>query len=101
LLQTRTLSAAEMHFTLAELAFKGWNVGGTAEEHYMAGIQNSLQTWGVGDQFASFYPNVAFDGTLEQIITQKWVASYAKATEAWLGNLRTGFPVLTLTEDVA
>src|SRR5690554_3440629 len=84
LLQARILSAAEMHFTFAELALKGWNVGGTAEEHYIAGIQNSLQTWGVGDQFDDFYPNVAFNGTLEQIISQKWVASFANATEAWL-----------------
>ena len=101
LLQARIVSAAEMHFTLAELALKGWNVGGTAEQHYRAGIQNSLQTWGVGDQFETFYPNVAFNGTLEQIITQKWVASFTNATEAWLDYRRTGFPELTLSTEVA
>lgn len=101
LLQARIVSAAEMHFTLAELAMKGWNVGGTAEEHYTMGIQNSLETWGVGDQFDAFYPNVAFDGTLEQIITQKWVASFTNATEAWLDYRRTGLPELTLSTEVA
>ncbi len=101
LLQARIVSAAEMHFTLAELALKGWNVGGSAEDHYRAGIQNSLITWGVGDQFDAFYPNVAFDGTLEQIMTQKWVASFTNATEAWLDYRRTGLPVLTLSTDVA
>lgn len=101
LLKARIVSAAQMHFTLAELAVKGWNVGGTAEEHYMAGIQNSLNSWGVGDQFDQFYPNVAFDGTLEQVMTQKWVASFTNATEAWLDYRRTGLPELTLSTVVA
>lgn len=96
LLQARIVSAAQMHFTLAELALKGWNVGGTAEDHYIAGIQSSLETWRVADQFGEFYPNVEFDGSLEQVITQKWVASFTNATEAWLDYRRTGLPALTL-----
>ncbi len=100
MLQARLVSAAEMHFTLAEMALKGWNVG-DAESHYRAGIQNSLQTWGVADQFDAFYANVAFDGTAEQVLTQKWVASFCNATEAWNDYKRTGYPVLTLATDEA
>ncbi len=95
LLQSRLLSAAEMHFTLAEMALQGWNVG-DAEEHYNAGIGSSLEVWGVADQYADFVAQVAFDGTVEQIITQKWVASFTSATEAWNDYKRTGFPVLSV-----
>lgn len=100
LLQARLVSAAEMHFTLAEMAIKGWNVG-NAETHYRAGIQNSLQTWGVADQFDTFYANVAFDGTEEQVLTQKWVASFCNGTEAWCDYRRTGYPQFTLSTEVA
>jgi hypothetical protein len=100
MLQARLVSAAEMHFTLAEMALKGWNVD-DAESHYRAGIQNSLQTWGVADQFDAFYANVAFDGTAEQVLTQKWVASFCNATEAWNDYKRTGYPALTLSTDEA
>lgn len=100
LLQARLVSAAEMHFTLAEMALKGWSVG-NAESHYRAGIQNSLQTWGVAGQFDAFYANVAFDGTEEQILTQKWVASFCNGTEAWCDYRRTGYPQFTLSTEVA
>ncbi|MBW6537120.1 MAG: SusD/RagB family nutrient-binding outer membrane lipoprotein [Mariniphaga sp.] len=100
MLQARLVSAAEMHFTLAEMALKGWSVG-DAESHYRAGIQNSLQPWGVADQFDAFYANVAFDGTAEQVLTQKWVASFGNATEAWNDYKRTGYPLLTLATDEA
>lgn len=95
MLQARLVSAAEMHFTLAEMALKGWNVG-DAETHYRAGIQNSLQTWGVADQFNSFYSNVEFDGTVEQVLTQKWVASFCNGTESWCDYRRTGYPEFSL-----
>lgn len=100
LLQARLVSAAEMHFTLAEMALIGWNVG-DAETHYRAGIQNSLETWGVASQFDTFYANVAFDGTEEQVLTQKWVASFCNGTEAWCDYRRTGFPEFTLPTEVA
>lgn len=95
ILQARIVSAAEMHFTLAELALKGWSVG-DAETHYRAGIQNSLQTWGVAGEFNSFYSNVEFDGTVEQVLTQKWVASFCNGTEAWCDYRRTGYPEFSL-----
>ncbi|MCG8309078.1 MAG: SusD/RagB family nutrient-binding outer membrane lipoprotein [Cytophagales bacterium] len=97
LLQARLVSAAEMHFTLAEMAVKGWNVG-DAQTHYEAGIKASLETWGVDDQYDSFIAEVPFDGTVEQVITQKWVASFASATEAWNDYKRTGLPVLSVGE---
>ena len=95
ILQARVISAAEVSFILAEAALKGWNTG-NAEEHYLNAIQFSLDTWGEGDRFDEFVgqPGVAFDGTLAQLMTQKWVASWTAATEAWMDYRRTGFPAL-------
>jgi len=94
LLKARILSAAEMHFTLAEAALKGWAVG-DAQTHYEAGVKASLETWGVGSQYATYIGgNAAYDGTLAQIMNQKWIASWTAATEAWFDYRRTGLPVL-------
>lgn len=95
ILKARIISAAEVSFILAEAALKGWTVG-SAEEHYNNAIRHSLETWGRGDEYSAFIaePGVAFDGTIEQVITQKWVASWTAATEAWMDYRRTGFPAL-------
>ncbi|MEQ9439570.1 MAG: SusD/RagB family nutrient-binding outer membrane lipoprotein [Cyclobacteriaceae bacterium] len=95
ILQARIISAAEVSFILAEAALKGWGVG-SAEEHYYNAIQYSLDTWGKGNEYEAFItmPGVAFDGTVAQVITQKWVASWTAATEAWMDYRRTGLPAL-------
>jgi hypothetical protein len=97
LLKARLLSAAEIHFTLAEMALDGWNVG-DAQEHYEAGIRSSLEDWGIAAAYDSFIQEVAFDGTKEQILMQKWVASFFAAAEAWNDYKRTGIPVLGVGE---
>jgi hypothetical protein len=96
LLKARLLSAAEVHFILAEAALKGWNTG-DAESHYESAIQASFQTWGVGSEFDTYIagPEVAYNGTLEQLMEQKWIASWTAATEAWFDFRRTGLPALT------
>lgn len=98
LLKSRLMSAAEVRFILAEAALKGWSVGGTAKTHYEAGIKASLDTWGVGGNYATYInnPGVSFAGTLEQIIEQKWISSWTAAQEAWFDYRRTGFPALTV-----
>lgn len=101
MLLARLLSAEEVHFILAEAAVKGWAVG-DAQTHYEAGVQASLDTWGVGDEFSSYIsePEVAFpaagtdEAKLEQILEQKWIASWTAATEAWFDYRRTGLPDL-------
>ncbi|MCG6188058.1 SusD/RagB family nutrient-binding outer membrane lipoprotein [Maribellus maritimus] len=100
LLQARILSAAEMHFTLAEMALDGWNVG-DAENHYNEGVRASLETWGVEDDYDAFITEVSFNGTKDQVLTQKWVASFCNATEAWNDYKRTGYPQFTLSDEIA
>lgn len=94
--KARLISAAEVHFILAEAAAKGWNAGDAAT-HYNAGIAASFGAWGLSANQAATYaaqPEVAFDGTIEQIITQKWIAAWSVATEAWFDWRRTGYPEL-------
>lgn len=95
ILKARIISSAEVSFILAEAALKGWGVG-SAEAHYNNGIKNSLDTWGRGGDYDAFIASagVAFNNTLERVITQKWVASWTAATEAFLDFRRTGFPDL-------
>lgn len=95
LLKARLVSAAEVHFILAEAALKGWNTG-DAQSHYEAAIGASFETWGVDDEFDAYIagPEVAYNGTLEQLMEQKWIASWTAATESWFDFRRTGFPAL-------
>lgn len=96
LLKARLISATEVNFILAEAALKGWAVGGTAESYYNKAIQSSFSTWGLSDQVESYMEQgmVQFDGTVKQLIEQKWIASWTAAAEAWFDYRRTGYPEL-------
>lgn len=95
LLKARLMSAAEVHFILAEAALKGW-AAGDAQQEYQEGVKASLETWGVGDAYDTYIaePGVAYEGTLEQIMEQKWIASWTSATQSWFDYRRTGLPAL-------
>jgi hypothetical protein len=101
LLLARLMSAAEVHFILAEAALKGWSTG-LAKEHYEAGILASLEAWGVDDTFDDYIsePLVEYNNAdsneenLNKIMTQKWIASWTAATESWFDYRRTGLPAL-------
>src|SRR5690606_41214737 len=85
---------------LAEGRFHGWinSAPLTAQQYYDAGIQASLNQHGVGSGYATYITNseVAFDAgrAIEQIITQKWIATFPNGYEAWSEWRRTGFPQL-------
>ncbi len=95
LLKSRLVTAAEVNFILAEAAQRGWNVG-NAETHYNAAIKASFDSWGLTAAYAAYIAgaNVKYNGTVKQIIEQKWIASWTAATEAWFDYRRTGFPDL-------
>lgn len=96
LLKARLLSAAEVHFVLAEAALKGW-VSGGPEPHYNEGIKQSLETWGVGGSFNDYIAGAPYGG-LEDIMQQKWIANWTSAAEAWFDYRRTGLPNLQTGE---
>ena len=73
-------------------------MAGDAKTHYFAGVKASFDTWGTAAGYATYITNkgVAYEGTLSQIIEQKWISSWTSATEAWLDYRRTGLPALTV-----
>ena len=97
LLQARLISYAEVCFILAEAAQKSWSVG-SQQEWYEKGVEASFNTWGVGDDASDYLTGtgVAYDGSLEQVMVQKWIANWTVAHESWCDWRRTGFPALTL-----
>lgn len=84
----RILSYIEAEFLLADAAERGYAVGGTAEEHYNAGVTESILFWDGTQQEADDYlaqPEVAYANGdwRERIGTQKWIAMYNRGFEAW------------------
>ncbi len=96
LLLLRIMSAAEVNFILAEAAEYGW-FSGAAEDYYNEGIRQSLTAWGVENQYEEYISGAEYSG-LQSIITQKWIASWTAAAEAWFDYRRTGYPELTTGE---
>ncbi|MDR2139055.1 MAG: SusD/RagB family nutrient-binding outer membrane lipoprotein [Tannerella sp.] len=87
---------SEVCFLQAEAAQRGWNTGGIpASQAYHNGIRASLAAWGVESAYNACIsqPGVAYADRLEQIIEQKWIASFL-LPEAWFDWRRTGYPHL-------
>ncbi len=87
------IQAAEVRFILAEASQRGL-IGGDANTFYDMGIRLSFEYWDVAQDMDAYLlqPGVAYDGNLETIITQKWLASFMVGLEGWYDFRRTGFP---------
>jgi Starch-binding associating with outer membrane len=98
MLKARAITYAEVCFILAEAAQRGYSAGGTQQSWYNTGIQASLTTWGVGTSYATYItkPGVAYDGTLAQLIQQKYISGFLNAQETWFDWRRTGLPVIPI-----
>jgi len=54
---SNVMCTAEAYFLRAEGALLGWNMNGTAQELYEAGITNSMKQWGIGAADITAYIN--------------------------------------------
>ncbi len=93
---TPIMRAAEVHFKIAEAAYRGWNTGGiSAQQAYEAGVAASLEEYGL-DGFDDYIqqPGVAWEGNDEQIHLQKWISLFKNGNEAWAETRRTDVPLL-------
>jgi Susd and RagB outer membrane lipoprotein len=105
----KVMCTAEVYFLRAEGAFMGWNMGGTTQELYEAGIANSMKQWGISSAAAiTAYTNsisvpvapgdflnspavsdapIKFAADVatqkKQIAIQKWLAIFPDGNEAW------------------
>ncbi len=82
----------EVQFILAEAAQRSW-IGGDARGYYENAIEASFAYWGV-EMPAGYLTQagVAYDGNLETIITQKWIALQNTDYQGFIEFKRTGFP---------
>lgn len=91
------MSYAEVELIKAELAQKGI-ISADAQAHYEKGVQAAIEQWGAevpADYFEN--PAAAYDGTLERIMLQKYLALYFTDYQQWFEHRRTGLPVLPKT----
>ncbi len=95
------LDYSEIRFLLADAAARGYNVPGSAEEHYEAAIRASFEYWGLTDLQATAHlsnPTVAYataEGDFKQKIgTQMWIALFNRGQESWLQWRRFDYPIL-------
>ncbi len=96
------MTYAEVCFILAEAvqANKITVPGKTAEALYYDGIKANMSYYGVlaTAEAANYFDqaSVKYNGTLQQLIGQKWIAMFLKGAEGWFDHRRTGFPVFVL-----
>ena len=97
------ISYAEVEFYLAEAVERGYNVGGTAEEHYNNAVTASILEWGGTAADAATYlaqPSVAYATAAttwqEKIGTQAWIAFFMRGFEAWTEYRRLDYPNLPM-----
>ena len=93
-LKAKLMTYAEVCFILAEAAHMNMTVPKSAGEWYNAGVEASFDQWGV-DGYTEYIANNGYDGTLGSIMTQKWIANWTVAHEAWADWRRTGLPEFT------
>jgi|MEHZ01.4.fsa_nt_MEHZ011086623.1_5 hypothetical protein len=102
-LAAHLMSYSEVSFLLADAAQRGWNVVGTAGEHYANGVNASMAQWGVSGTDAATYlaqTTVAYDASVwkERIGVQKWLAMYMRGNEAY-NTVRTyDYPAMNIAD---
>lgn len=93
------LSYDEVEFFLAEAKERGYNVPGTAKQHYDAAVTASIEYWGGTAAEAQDYlsqAGVAYNSAnWKQLIgDQKWIALYNRGWDEWIEWRRLDFPAL-------
>ena len=95
-LDANFMTAWETNFLLAEAAAKGF-IDADAQALYEQAVTQAFAYWATPLPATYLTDGVAaFDeeNALEQIITQKWIASIINGYEGWIEWRRTGFPAL-------
>lgn len=100
------IDLVEVEFLRAEAVERGYDIPGSAEEHYNKAVTASILYWGGTAEEALDYlsqPEVAYasaEGDWKQKIGfQKWIALYNRPFEAWVEMRRLDHPDLTLAEN--
>lgn len=89
------MSAAEVNFIKAEVYHRASD--SRAQAAYQAAITQDFAALGLSSSVGAYLANanVAYNGTLQRIMEQKWITMFQASYESWVDWRRTGFPVLT------
>ncbi len=94
------LTAGETQLLLAEAAQRGW-VNGDPAVYFTAGVSAAMQQLtqqaGAGpsaDAITAWLSAHPYDGTLDQINTQYWIAGFMDENECFANWRRSGYPSL-------
>ena len=87
------LDYTELAFYLAEAAEHGWNVGGSAADHYASAVTSSFDFWGV-DGAADYI--TANPYSAETLATQAWIAFYVRGFVGWSSWRRLDGPTMNI-----
>lgn len=84
--------AAETWFLIEEAALKGW-ISFDPKEAYTMAVTCSMEDNGIsGAEEAYLEGKGAYNGTLDQLYMEEWVALFKQSQEAWSLYRRTGYP---------
>lgn len=98
LLDANFMTAWETYFLLAEAAEKGL-ITQDARTYYETGVALAFEYWQTempADYLTTGNAGYGANGadSMEQILTQKWIANTINGYEGWIEYRRTGFPQL-------
>ena len=103
------MTYAEVEFLLAEAKSKGWNVGGTIESHFEAGVRAAIAFLNTNylssalrisdDETNAYVTSLLASGELtsnprKAINTQAYIHHTTNPSEAWANLRRSDYPVL-------
>jgi hypothetical protein len=90
------ITIAEMEFAKAEASSYGVSTGGDMDSHYAAGIQSSMDQYGVdiGNYMSNAMVAPGTGVTMDQVHTQRWLALFGTGYSAWATWRRTNVPAL-------
>ena len=103
------INSAEVELLLAEAKLKGWNVNGSVEDHFVAGIKAAMawmnthylqSKYRIADADVDAYINALLTADVlntnakEAINTQAWILHMMNPSEAWANLRRSDYPVL-------
>ncbi|NJB71341.1 hypothetical protein GGR42_001803 [Saonia flava] len=90
--EARLMTYSEVAFILAEASLRGW-IGGDDQALYEEGIQGNFDYWDV-DMPSDYLTRagVAYNGTIETIMSQKYIALFYTDYQGFIEFKRTGFP---------
>jgi hypothetical protein len=97
------VTAAQTYLLLAEARQRGWITTGDAAEYFENGVRLHMEQLGIVDEGSAIDPADIdayinahpYDGTLEQINTEYWIAAFLNGPEAFANFRRSGYPTLS------